>query len=640
MTAADMRASVGRRTVRARAVAALGVAVLVAGSGAWTAPSAATAAPAAGAFVAIGPVRLADTRADPCGCDRIDPTTITIDVRGRADVPDDVIAVAIVVTAPANPAPGFVTVHPSGVARPLASTLNARPDRAVANTTVVRVGDDGRIALLASNGGDLAVDLTGAFVASGATSAGRYVPVASRRIVDTRAALPVPGPVAAGTDLTVALPAEVAPDARAVAVTVTSVGEDAPGFWSARPAGSAPVVSSFLNVNGSGQPVAATAILPVSAGGFTLRPLHRGHVLVDLLGWFTGPSAPAATSGLLVPTDPRRLVDTRTTRPRAWPRGTVEVAVDQPGAAALVTNVTVTAADRAGFVTALPAGTPLPTVSTLNPVAFEHTLANLAITQLSTRGLAYYANAGADVVVDVTGYFLGDPVPATLPPAPNAPARSRVLMVGDSTLASVPLYAESQRAFIGFDAHVDADNCRRLVRPSCRSPVTGRIPDTILEAVVAAPGTFDVVVVRAGYNDWNSDFPGEFDAVVRAARAKGAHTILWMSYTAAWSPSQNALRAYRENNVDLFRLVTLPQYADVVLADLDAYTRTAPESWTWDGAHLTEYGTWLITDYIARLVAAIEHRPCPRPWGPGGPVYDPCPMPETVGAVPDVMSLY
>jgi hypothetical protein len=270
----------------------------------------------------------------------------------------------------------------------------------------------------------------------------------------------------------------------------------------------------------------------------------------------------------------------------------------------------------------------------------DHTLANLAVTQVSDRGLAYFARSGADVVVDLTGMFTGASVAATEPPAPNAPPRPRVLMVGDSTLATLTLYDGAQRAFLGFDAVIDVDNCRRLVRRSCLSPVTGRVPNTIFEAVLGAPGTFDVVVVRGGYNDWNSDFPSEFDAVVQAARAKGAHTIVWMSYTSEWSPSPNALRAYQENNADLFRLVTLPQYTDVVLADLDAYTRTALPSWTWDGAHLTEYGTWLITDYIARFVAAIDHRPCPKPWGPGGQVLNPCPKPEVIGAVPDVLGLY
>lgn len=640
MTASDMRASVRRGRRRSRLVGALTVLAAIVTTGVMSTTSAwstrAAAADATAAYVAVGPVRLADTRAQPCGCDHIDASTITIDVRGRADVPDEVTAVAVVVTATATPTLGFVTAYPSGIERPLASTLNTRTDRVVANTAIVPVGADGRIALFASAPGDLAVDLTGAFVASGAAAAGRFVPVVGRRVLDTRSG----APVAPGGDVTIALPPDVAQDARAVAVTVTSVAENGPGFWSARPAGTDPSTTSFLNVSGAGQPVAATAIVPVSAGGAVLRPFHGGHVIVDLLGWFTGPSAPVGTDGLFVAVAPQRLLDTRTARPRAWPGGTVELTAGVAGAGALVTNVTVTAADRAGFVTAFPAGTPLPTVSTLNPVAHDHTLANLAITTLSTRGLAYYAHTGADVVVDMTGYFVGTPVAATQPPAPNTPGRSRVLMVGDSTLASVPLYSDSQRAFIGFDAYIDVDNCRRLVRPSCRSNVTGRIPNTILEAMLDAPGTFDMVVVRAGYNDWNSDFPAEFDTIVRAARAKGAHTILWMSYTSEWSDSPNALRAYRENNADLYRLVTLPQYADVVLADLDAYTRTAPPFWTWDGAHLTEYGTWLVTDYIARLVAAVEHRPCPMPWGPGGPVYDPCPKPEAVGAVPDVMALY
>jgi hypothetical protein len=637
MTVSDIRASVRRRS--ARFVVGALVAATV-GAAAAPATPATAAVPTTGAFVALGPVRLADTRLQPCGCERVDALTITVDVAARSDVPDDVIAVAIVVTSPTTDTPGFVTAYPSGVARPLASTLNTRADRAVANTAIVPVGTDGRIALFTSVPGDVLVDLTGAFVASGATAAGRFVPVTSRRIADTRDGQPVAGPVTPNGDVTIGLPAEVPGDARAVAVTITSVGDGSPGFWSARPAGATPTTTSFLNVNGSGQPVAATAILPVSADGVTLRPLHRGHVLVDLLGWFTGASAPVATDGLFVPATPQRLLDTRASKPRAWPGGTVELPVSVAGAGALVTNVTVTAADRAGFVTAYPAGTPRPEISTLNPAMLDHTLANLAITRVSSRGLAYYAHAGADVVVDMTGWFVGSPIAASTSPAPNAPARSRVLMVGDSTLSTLPLYTASQRAFADFDTYIDVDNCRRLVRPSCRSNVTGRIPNTILEAIQASPGPFDVVLVRAGYNDWNSDFPSEFDTIVRAARAKGAHTILWMSYTSEWSPSQNALRAYQENNADLYRLVTLPQYADVVLADLDAYTRTAPDDWTWDGAHLTEYGTWLTTDYIARLMAAIEHRPCPKPWGPGGPVYDPCPKPEFVGAVPNVVALY
>ena len=62
--------------------------------------------------------------------------------------------------------------------------------------------------------------------------------------------------------------------------------------------------------------------------------------------------------------------------------------------------------------------------------------------------------------------------------------------------------------------------------------------------------------------------------------------------------------------------------------------------WTWDGSHLTETGSWLTADYVSRWMAAIEHRPCPRPWGPGGPTFDPCPNPDSVGLVPNVRALY
>ena len=367
-------------------------------------------------------------------------------------------------------------------------------------------------------------------------------------------------------------------------------------------------------------------------------------MIVDFLGWFTGPGAADSTVGLFVPLGPQRVLDTRTSGPRAWPGGTVELTNPFPDnaagqTAALVTNVTATATDRAGYLTAFPAGTPRPATSTLNPSAWEHTLANLAITQVSTRGLAYFASSGSDVVVDVTGLFTGPPVAATEAPAPNAPLHSRALLVGDSTLAAVEnLYPDSQRAMIGFEGIVDAKSCRRLLRTSCLSAVTHIVPNTAVEAILETPGTIDILVVKTGYNDWNSNFPLEFDAVVNAGRAKGAHTILWLSYTENVR-SPGGRRANQENNADLFHLVTLPQYSDVVLADWRAYTAGITD-WTWDGSHLTEIGSWLQTDYVARWVAAIEHRPCPRPWGPGGASFDPCPNPDAIGPVPNVRALY
>ena len=59
---------------------------------------------------------------------------------------------------------------------------------------------------------------------------GRFVPVATRRLVDTREPGPFAGALPPGGELTVPLPDGVPADAAAIAVNVTSVGETVPGI--------------------------------------------------------------------------------------------------------------------------------------------------------------------------------------------------------------------------------------------------------------------------------------------------------------------------------------------------------------------------------------------------------------------------
>lgn len=628
---------IGVRAARVGAAAALlvaGLAVARPGPTVVATPATTLDTATTSALVPVGPIRLADTRRSDCGCRRRDATTITVDVTDHRSVPGDAVAAALTVTALRTAVPGFVTVFPSGSALPDTSTVNTRPDRVVANTTIVPIGSDGRIAVHLSEPTDVVVDLTAVFRPAASSRAGRLVPMAGQRLIDTRSA----GPLRPGARLDVPLPSGVGRDATAVVVNLTSARAARPGHLGARAAGSAPSGTSVLNPDGSGAAVAGATIVPVGPDGFSVDVASGGHVVVDLLGWFTGPSAVESASGLFVPMPPRRVLDTRTRQGRLHRHGTIEVASPAPDAAALVTNVTAVRPDHRGFVTAFPAGRAVPPTSTVNPPSWNHTVSNVAITPTSERGVAYRSSAGTDLLVDVTGWFTGGPLTATMPPAPNRPGHSRVLLVGDSTLASLDLFTEARAAFVGFDAVVDAGQCRRLLRPSCRSSTTGLIPSTAVEAIGAAGGTFDVVVVKAGYNDWFSDFPAEFDAVVRAARAKGAHTILWLSYNEDVA-RPNARRAYQENNADLRRLAALPQYGDVLLADWLRYSGHQ-RSWFVDGTHLTRDGTWALADYVGRWVAAVEHRPCPRPWSNGLRAPDPCPPPELVGPVPDPRTLY
>ncbi|MEO6652432.1 MAG: hypothetical protein ABIP17_07240 [Ilumatobacteraceae bacterium] len=157
-------------------------------------------------------------------------------------------------------------------------------------------------------------------------------------------------------------------------------------------------------------------------------------------------------------------------------------------------------------------------------------------------------------------------------------------------------------------------------------------------AILGTAGSIDIAVIKAGYNDWFSDFPGEFAAVVDAARARGARTIVWLTYNEDVS-GDTPRRAYQENNVDLRRLVASPAYDDVILADWLGYS-TGQRGWFWDGIHAGRTGSYATTDYLSRWIAAIEHRLCPRPWVVGGPVPARCPPPDAVGAVPDPVGIW
>ena len=133
--------------------------------------------------------------------------------------------------------------------------------------------------------------------------------------------------------------------------------------------------------------------------------------------------APAAADGPFQfnSLTPCRVVDSRTNvgtsggalASNATRNFTIQGACGVPaGAKAVALNVTVISPTGTGHLTLWPAGTSLPTVSTLNYNAGEPALANGAIVPLSasTPDLAarpFLANGGTvHVVVDITGYFM------------------------------------------------------------------------------------------------------------------------------------------------------------------------------------------------------------------------------------------
>jgi Zinc carboxypeptidase len=378
----------------------------------------ANAAATTASFRAVGPRRLADTRpTSSSGFSRIDAHTI------RVVVDADAVAATLTVTAVATSGAGFVTVWPTGASRPEASNLNVtRAGEVRANTVTVRLGTAGSVDLFVQTPTQLIVDLVGLFNQAADATAGRYQPSVAGRVLDTREPAFGGTPLKPGRQRDVPLPADVPTDAVAVAANLTFTGTLGAGFFTAWPAGAPLPQASTGNADGAGQTRAIFTVVPVSASGFSIYTQGGAHVVVDIVGYFTGPSAPLSDVGLFVPQDPTRLLDTRSGSPGfVWPGGAIEVPVNVADHAAAWLNYTSTDAFAAGFVTAWPAQTLRPTMSSLNAPGAGVTIANAAITNLSANGIALSSFAGENIIADLAGYFTGEPLVVTAPAMPNQP---------------------------------------------------------------------------------------------------------------------------------------------------------------------------------------------------------------------------
>ena len=392
-------------------------------------PTVAHAAPPAGSskYVAIAPFRLAETRVSDgaFGFNRLSGSTIRIKVAGIGAVPANAVAAVLNVTLVNPYGPGFVTVFPSGTARPTASNLNADlAGRVVANMATVKLGADGSVDVFTNTPMDLVVDVSGAYVpVVDAVSEGRLETVAAgaKRVIDTRERGFGVGP---GVTLTVDVSSAGVPaTASAVVLNVTAVDASV-GFFTVFPAGQARSRTSTLNIDFPGQTRPGQAIVQLANGVRSVNVFSQngGHVVVDVAGWFTGDAAPKSTDGLFLPSTPLRMLDTRNSSLLApWGGSTFEFFAGNPipGVSAAALNITGIDPWQAGFVTAYPAGVPRPLASNLNLVNFGQIIANHAIVRVSSRGLALFTQNGVHLVADVAGWYLGATSVASLPPPAN-----------------------------------------------------------------------------------------------------------------------------------------------------------------------------------------------------------------------------
>ena len=385
-------------------------------------------------LVPLPPARLVDTRTGlgvaaigPVGTD----ATIAVDVAGHAGVPaSGASAVVVNVTMTETAGPGFLTLWPDGGTRPTVSSVNATgADQTVANLAVVTLSAAGRLQLFAHRSTHVVIDVAGYFTTTtAAVAAGRFVPLAPRRILDTREGdgAPATRPASGSTTvLTVAGRGGVpATGAAAVALTLTATEASTAGYVTAWPGGRERPLASNLNLPGAGATVANTVIVPVGADGtVALYAQKATHLVADVVGWFTGDDAAASTDGLYVPIAPRRTFDTRVTGARLSARFRRDLTFDVgTEAAGVIANLTITDTAAPLYLTAYPAATPRPLASNVNADGAGATRANLAVLPLTAGNRAsVYPSDDTDLVVDAAGWFTGRPLAVDAAVASSAP---------------------------------------------------------------------------------------------------------------------------------------------------------------------------------------------------------------------------
>lgn len=639
---------------RARPLAALiAMCTLATAAVAVTAPlgagvaEAATTAPAR--FVAVTPCRVLDSR--PTGVAA--GGSLRIDVVGeRCGVPAGATAAALTVTVVDPDGPGFVTLWPADEPQPGTSVLNYGSGQVVPNSQIVRLDGSGRVRIYTLAAADLVVDVTGYFEpAGGAVRSGRFVPVEQERLVDTRESGRPP------REGVVRVAAPVPAGSIAVAINITTTQSSGPGFFTAYAEGTQRPVASVLNTDGVGQTRAAAAIVPLEDGAFDVYTSLGDHVIVDIVGYFTGSGAARSSAGLFVGSTPERLVDTRLPAgpaggPRLWDGGerVFQVSSITGGpVAAVAANVTMTATEDAGFVVAGPARTGSSSTSTVNASSAQATVANAAIVNTSTAGISVRSLEATHLIVDITGWFTGEPAAATGPvPSNTPPPDRRVVIISDSAMAGIR-WNGALGGLQGFVAEPRLESCRRLVQWSCRGR-EGYAPRTAHDEILSMPnaGPEDLLVISVGYNDWHSRFSSDFDLVVAAARARGFHHIAWITYRSrvgyTLPGGGGSISNYGEMNRILSEKAASGAFPEVRIWDFDAYTWPTPDGWfTSDGVHETRFGSWGVADWLSRHVRAFDDRPCVQPWRVGESPADPCPDPDELPATqgfPDIAALY
>ncbi len=382
-------------------------------------------------FVPVTPCRLVDTR-DPDRTGAFGPPSMlsgslrTIPLSaGGCHIPATARAYSLNFTIVPQGPFGFLSVWPTGTARPTVSTLNSSTGATVANAAIVAAGTNGAISVYTSDPTDLVIDINGYFIPATDPTALSYYPLTPCRVADTR--LTGLGPLVGGLAraFTIGGSCGVPATAQAFALNITVVPNGPLGFLTTWPDGQPQPTVSTLN-DQKGVIMANAAIVPAGNNGaidlYVYMPQGAStDAVIDVSGYFAPAGSPGALSYFSLA--PIRLVDTRQLNPLGTTLGPPSLAAQTARsfafagvagipfeAQALSLNVTVVPANPLNYLTVWPSSAPQPLASILNSLDGS-IVANAAIVPSSapTGSISFFpylASGTTDLVVDINGYFL------------------------------------------------------------------------------------------------------------------------------------------------------------------------------------------------------------------------------------------
>lgn len=427
-------------------------AVNAVGDGAESSPVSVTPEPVGMVFSAVAPARVLDTRVTSGGTGPIQPgetgmrvmSVAATQAGGLPVVPAGATAVVVNVTVPNPAGAGHVRLMPGDAATlSSASALNFRAGETIANGITTRIAEDRTVKVYTSASADVILDVVGYFVPEVQSAAalaamdgaevqavpgsgGRFTPIDPVRVYDTGA--DPQGPLAAGVSRFVSTATTqdgrnpvVPAGATAVAYNLTVVRPEVGGHLRVMPGDVESSPASAINWTRRGDVIANGLTVQLDAQQ-RIRVFNAAAesvpFLVDVVGYYSSSGA------LFYPTDPTRVLDTRTVSGGTGAIGTGEKnvriasvaralptlggAVQVPaGATAIAFNLTVTATTSEGHLRVYPPGTPLTTASTINWPDAGYSRANGTVGSISPslEVAIYNGSTPADALIDTLGYY-------------------------------------------------------------------------------------------------------------------------------------------------------------------------------------------------------------------------------------------